>query len=119
MREGDSGVTRSNVEGKPDLVKYLSPLVVKRFGAYMLKHQKQEDGKLREGNNWRKGWAETWWNESLLSSKFRHLLDEWLISDGYPDEARDDEEEALCAEMFGTMARLHNILHKKYIEEHK
>jgi hypothetical protein len=119
MREGKSRVTRSSLEGKPELVKYFSPLVVKRYGEYMLKHQTQEDGKPRAGDNWRQGWNEEWWNDSLIDSKMRHFLDEWLIHDGYPEEARDDEEEALCAEMFGSMARLHNILHKKYEERNR
>lgn len=111
--------TRSSLVGKPQLIKYISPLVIKAFGEYMLKHQTQEDGKLRDGDNWRHGWDSKEWNDGLPDSKMRHFLDEWLIHDGYELEARSDEVEALCAQMFGTMARLHNILHKRYIDKRK
>lgn len=114
MRKSKSGSTRSSIEGKAEIVKYFSPLVLKAYGEYMLKHQTQEDGKRREGDNWRKGWNDQDWNDSLIDSKLRHFLDEWLIHDGYEKEARSDEVEALCAQLFGIQARLHNILHKKY-----
>lgn len=119
MRGGGKDSLRSNLEGKAELVKFLSPLVLKRYGEYMMKHQITEAGEKREGDDWKKSWDQDWWNDTLIDSKIRHILDAWLIHDGYEFEARDDEEEALCAEIFGAMGRLHNILHKKYVEKHK
>src|SRR5690348_5131587 len=51
----NAGATRDTAEGKPDYPGFLSPLVVKRFGEYMLKHQVQSDGTLRSSSNWKKG----------------------------------------------------------------
>ena len=119
MRSDESGATRSPIEGKAELFKYLSPLVLKSFGEYMLEHQTQEDGQKREGDNWKKGADSKEWNDCLPDSKLRHFLDEWLIHDGYEKESRSDEVEALNAQLFGTMARLHNILDKKYRDKYK
>jgi len=55
MRQFDSGATRSNDDNKPDYEGFLSPLVIRRFGEYMVKHQIQEDGKKRASDNWQKG----------------------------------------------------------------
>lgn len=104
MREFETGATRDTADGKPELAKYLSPLVIKRFGEYMLKHQIQPDGQKRTGDNWKKGMP----LDSYLDSGFRHFLDWWLIHDGH--EGREDIETALCALLFNVQGYLHEIL---------
>ena len=51
-REFPSGANRSDDSGKPNYIGYLSPLVIERFGRYMLAHQY---GGQRTADNWKKG----------------------------------------------------------------
>jgi len=109
MRKFKGKTTRSPITGKAQYVKFMSPLALKAYGEYMLKHQTQENGEPREADNWRDAWDDKEWNDGLLDSAFRHMHDWWMINQGY--EGREDEVEALCAIMFGVQARLHNIYH--------
>jgi hypothetical protein len=102
QRVFDTGATRSPLANKPQYEGYLSPLVLKRFGEYMLKHQTQADGQRRDADNWQKGIPPA----SLMDSKTRHDMDVWLHHRGYSDAATEPMEEALCAVMFNTMAML-------------
>jgi len=102
MRTFDTGATRSPLADKPQYEGYLHPLVIKRFGEYMLKHQTQADGQRRAADNWQKGIPP----DSLMDSAWRHLLDVWLHHRGHPEEAAEPLEEALCAVMFNMMALL-------------
>lgn len=102
MRTFDTGATRSPLANKPQYEGYLNPLVIKRFGEYMLKHQTQADGQRRDADNWQKGIPP----ESLMDSAWRHFEDVWLHHRGYPDAAVEPLEEALCAVMFNMMAML-------------
>jgi hypothetical protein len=104
IRTFKSGATRDTAEGKPVYHKYLSPLVIKRFGEFMLKHQKQSDGTLRDGDNWKKGFP----LDSFVDSAFRHYLDWWMEHDGF--KSREGLEDALCALMFNAMGYLHETL---------
>jgi hypothetical protein len=106
MREFETGATRSNVEGKLQYEGYLSPLVLQRFGQYMLEHQTQEDGKMRAADNWQKGMT----LESYMDSMWRHFMDVWLDHRGYPDLVNEDLEDALCALMFNVMGYLKETL---------
>jgi hypothetical protein len=108
MRTFDTGATRSPLGDKPQYEGYLNPLVIKRFGEYMLKHQTQADGQRREPDNWQKGIP----RDSLMDSAWRHLLDVWLHYRGHPEEAAEPLEEALCAVMFNMMALLLHELRK-------
>lgn len=113
MRTFDTGATRDTAEGKPDYAGYLSPLVIKRFGQYMMKHQKQADGQVRPSDNWKKGIPVA----VYLSSKFRHFVDTWSAID--KDAAAvyaPDIEETLCGELFNTMGLLHEILKRSLRE---
>lgn len=98
----DTGATRSPLADKPQYEGYLNPLVIKRFGEYMLKHQTQADGRRRDADNWQKGIPPA----SLMDSKMRHDMDVWLHHRGYPAAATEPMEEALCAVLFNTMALL-------------
>lgn len=106
IRTFDTGATRSPLADKPQYEGYLNPLVIKRFGEYMLKHQTQADGQRREPDNWQKGIPP----ESLMDSKMRHDLDVRLHHRGYHTAAVEPMEEALCGVLFNTMALLLHTL---------
>lgn len=107
MRVFETGATRSPLVGKPSYMGYLSPLVLERYGCYMLAHEVQEDGQRREAGNWKKGMPPGTYLDSLL----RHLMDWWLIQEGYPERARTpDLEEALCGVLFNVCGALHEAL---------
>jgi len=105
MREFDTGATRDDDVTKPDYEGYLSPIVLERYGQYMLKHQQQADGNIRASDNWQKGIPSMVYIKSLL----RHVVDVWLWTRG----RNLDIEEALCAVMFNTMGLLFELLMKK------
>lgn len=102
MREFSTGATRDTNEGKPDYAGYLSPLVIKRFGQYMLEHQVQADGKRRSSSNWKLGMPQ---NE-YISSMFRHFMAVWSKYENGGSGIEND----LCALMFNVMGYLHEEL---------
>lgn len=79
MRQFKSGAIRSSNDGKIEYYGFRHPLIEKSFGEYMLRHQVQEDGKLRSSDNWWKGWDK----EVSLQSLIRHLEDLTAIHAGY------------------------------------
>ena len=72
----------------------------------MHRHRHQADGKLRAGDNWQKGMPTDDYMDSLL----RHVMDVWLHHRGYPERAREDLKEALCAVLFNAQGLLFNTL---------
>ena len=106
MRTFESGATRDDDEHKPAYVSYLSPLVLKSFGEYMLGHEVQSNGERREPGNWKNGMP----RQAYLESLFRHMMDLWLWNDGFEDEAREDLVEALNAIIFNAQGYLHELL---------
>lgn len=104
MRTFATGATRGGNDRKPDYAGYLSPLVIQRFGAYMLKHQRQADGIMRASDNWKKGMPRGDW----FSSGFRHFHDWWLEHEGHG--SREGLEEALCGLLFNVQGYLHEVL---------
>ncbi len=109
IRSFDSGATRDTAEGKLDYVKALSPLVLRRYVQYLDKHRKQSDGSYRDFDNWKRGMNQ----EVYHSSGGRHFFDTWLLTEGYVPEDNHgpvDLENALCAQLFNLMGRLHEIL---------
>ncbi len=107
-RDFPTGATRSPLGDKPQYEGYLSPLVIKRFGEYMLKHQTDSAGERRAADNWQRGIP----LDSLMDSKWRHDMDLWLHHRGHPDEAVEPLEDALCAIIFNTSAYLLQVLSK-------
>lgn len=101
MREFETGANRSEVAGKPDYEGYLSPLVIERFGRYMLSHQETPAGP-RASDNWQLGIPQSEYIKSLQ----RHNLDLWLLHRGYKGVYTQDKGEALCAIMFNSMGYL-------------
>ena len=101
MREFETGANRSEVAGKPDYEGYLSPLVIERFGRYMLSHQETPAGP-RASDNWQLGIPQS----EYIKSRQRHNLDLWLLHRGYKGVYTQDKGEALCAIMFNSMGYL-------------
>jgi len=106
IRVFDTGATRSPLADKLEYLGYLNPMVLKRFAEYMKKHQIQSDGQRRTADNWQKNIP----LESLYDSKTRHFFDVWLYARGYESEMTEQIEEALCADIFNTMAILKRLL---------
>lgn len=111
VRVFSSGATRSPLGNKPQYEGYLNPLVIKRFGEYMLKHQIQANGERRAADNWQQGGGIP--KESLMDSGWRHFQDVWLHHRGYEKEAAEPLEEALCGLLFNTMAYLKHVLEER------
>lgn len=109
MRTFPNGATRDTDTNKADYRGYLSPQVLKRFGEYMLKHQVQPNGALRDSDNWKKGIPQ----KEYLSSLLRHVVDLWRALEGtgsglpLSDEATQD---LLCALLFNVQGLLHERL---------
>lgn len=109
IRTFQTGATRDSDLDKPDFEGYLSPIVIKRFGEYMLRHQIQPDGSKRGSDNWQLGITK----EAYIKSAWRHFLDFWLFHREY--KGRDDIEEALCAILFNIQGYLHELLREKLV----
>ena len=106
MRTFETGATRDENTTKPDYAGFFSPRVLKRRAAYMHAHRIQADGRLRASDNWKKGIP----LDEFVSSLLRHVVDVWLLHQGYDGEATQDIEDALCAIMFNAEGYLHERL---------
>lgn len=109
MREFEGGATRSDDTEKLQYARFFSALVLKRRAEYMNKHRKQEDGKLREPDNWKNGIPVT----SCVDSLARHMQDILLWNDGYEAVMVEDIQDSLCAVMFNCESILLTLLNKK------
>lgn len=109
IRQFDTGATRNRDEDQLDYHGFLSPLARKRYAKYMHEHRRQADGSLRASDNWQKGIP----TESYCSSLVRHVTDAELHQDGFPEEARDDLETALCAVIFNAQGWLFELLKER------
>lgn len=107
MREFETGATRDSDKNKPDYEAFLSPLVIERFGQYMMKHQVQADGQIRSGDNWQKGIPK----DAYMKSGWRHFFDWWKEHRGLG--SREGLEDALCAILFNVQGYLHEHLKNK------
>jgi hypothetical protein len=121
MREFKSGATRNSDVGKNDYDGFLSLPVIQEYGNYMTKHRKQADGKLRDSDNWQKGFGDKHY-DVCMKSAWRHFLDFWAIHRGYKRiDSIDGHEitliEAGCALLFNIMAYLHILLTKSEVEK--
>ena len=105
MREFETGANRSEVAGKPDYEGYLSPLVIERYGLYMMSHQQTPAGP-RASDNWQLGIP----LQEYIKSLQRHNLDLWLLHRDYRGAYSQDLEEVLCAILFNSMGYLHELL---------
>jgi len=112
MRQFETGATRSDDNSRPLYTGYFSSLVIQRFGEYMTRHRKQEDGSMRDPDNWQKGMP----IPSYLDGMFRHFEHFWLRVKGYPvndPKAEPSIEDDLCAIIFNAQGALHAFLLKR------
>lgn len=105
MRTFESGATRDSDDGKIDYEAILSPLVIQRFGEYMLQHSTLPDGSKRSGDNWQHGFG----LDVTLKSLWRHHVDVWSLHRS-AQQHTIEMEEALCAVLFNAAAYLHQLL---------
>jgi hypothetical protein len=105
IRQFDTGATRDVDTTKPDYEGFLSPLVIQRFGQYMHKHRQQQDGSLRDSDNWQRGIP----RDAYMKSGWRHFFDWWALHRGHPANETDIEE-ALCALLFNAQGYLHEAI---------
>lgn len=117
MREFKNGATRNSDIGKNDYDGFFSPLVVEAFGNYMNSHRTQADGKLRDSDNWQKGFGDEHF-KVCMKSLWRHFLDFWAIHRGYKRIDKMDGHEVTIIEagnamLFNIMAYMHIYLVKK------
>ena len=103
-RKFPTGATRSDDSAKPNYIGYLSPLVIERFGRYMLEHQY---GGQRSADNWKKGIT----RQAYIESAFRHFMDLWLAHEY--NEVGPAEQNALCGLLFNFQGYLHELLREK------
>ncbi len=110
MRTYAGGATRDDGENKPEFAGFLSPIVLRRFATYMLKHQMQADGKKRSADNWKKGIP----RRDYLESLYRHFFDVWGTVTEDDDKhlilTEKGLEEALCAMLFNVQGLLREVL---------
>lgn len=104
MREFETGATRNSDTGKLDYEGFLSPVVLEAYAEYMNRHRTQEDGKLRDSDNWQKGFPQ----EVYMKSLWRHFMDVWKEHRGIETEA--GLEAALCAVIFNAMGMLYELI---------
>jgi hypothetical protein len=81
--------------------------VIERFGEYMNKHRKMEDGSLRDSDNWQKGIG----LDVYMKSSWRHFFDIWKEHRGIP--SKEGLQDACCALLFNIMGYLHETLKEK------
>ena len=104
MREFETGANRNHDDDKLDYEGFFCPLVVEEFAKYMHKHRVQDDGNVRDSDNWQKGIPK----DAYMKSGWRHLHDWWLEHRGH--ESREGIKDALCGVIFNAQGYLHEIL---------
>ena len=103
-----TGATRSPLADKLQYSGFLSPIVLKRYAEYMHKHRLQENGELRDADNWQKGIPDA----SALDSMLRHTMDVWLHQRGFEKEMTETLLESLCAVIFNASVMILNLERK-------
>lgn len=104
VREFSTGATRDDHEQKPDYEGYLSPLVIERFGQYMMTHQQTPTG-LRASDNWQLGIPK----EEYIKSLLRHVVSAWQAH-----RRGETNYEAWCGIFFNAQGYLHESLKYDY-----
>ena len=107
MREFSTGATRDTDEDKLDFEGFFSPLVLHRYAEYMHTHRIQSDGKLRDSDNWQKGFGSEHF-DVCMKSAMRHMFDMWSEHRGLP--SREGMDAAINGVLFNLMAYQHQRL---------
>ena len=107
LRTFASGAARDTDKGKLDYEGFLAAITKKRFAEYMHKNRnvgqcEQFPNGFRPSDNWQLGLDP----KETLKSLIRHVEDVHLIIDGWPEEARESLQDALCAIIFNAQALL-------------
>ena len=114
MRKFKSGATRDTIEGKPQYHGYFSPAMFRLFGEYMLKHQRQANGKMRGCDNWKRGID----LDIYLDSLWRHFMDFWeYMEGGQPKDRKTGEAVCWKDAAAGVLFNLQGIIHEKIKKE--
>lgn len=111
IRQFDSGATRDTNIGKLDYEGFFSPIVLKRYAKYLHKHRVQNDGKLRDSDNWQGMFGEKHY-DICMKSAWRHFMDWWLEHRGY-NISENGIEDAMMGLLFNVMAYSYKILKDK------
>lgn len=113
VRTHESGATRSSVEGKYEIARFLDSRVLKRYAQHLHEHRIQPDGTLRDPDNWKKGQPLQWYMDGLS----RHWLD-LLELHQHGESVRPETgqqvtlEETLCSIVFNAMGYLYEVQRK-------
>jgi hypothetical protein len=94
-RAFETGATRDTDNGKLDYEGFISPLVVRAYAEYMHRCRTRNvpaGQTLRSSDNWQRGIPQEVYAKSLI----RHVLEFWLINDGF--EAKDEKGQVLTLE---------------------
>jgi hypothetical protein len=116
IRTFPTGATRDSSGGKPDYEGYLAPLVLQRFGEYMLEHQVQANGIIRSSDNWQRGMP----RGVYLSSLLRHVIGTtttpglWALHRSRQDGK--EIEDALCAIIFNAQGYLLELIRARTVK---
>jgi len=113
MRTAPTGATRDTLDGKKEYFKFFSVPVLHAYAEYMHKKRFQNDGTLRDSDNWQKGMPRDWYADSMG----RHFMDIMLHHQGYPEMAEEDLRTALTALLFNVQAYLHEVLIGRSVKE--
>lgn len=114
IRTFDTGATRDTDDFKPDFEGFLSPLVMHRFGEYMVKHRVQTDGTIRPSDNWQKGIPRS----VYIKSAFRHFFEWWTAHrNGGGGAVAELLEDSICALLFNAMGYLFEVLNERNVQE--
>lgn len=105
-----TGATRDTDAGKLDFEGFLSPLVLERYAEYMHQHRMQTDGKLRDSDNWQRGFGEHHL-DVCMKSAWRHFMDMWMEHRSLP--SRENMDSAICGLLFNVMAYYHHLLKER------
>lgn len=105
MRKFSTGATRDTDLGKFDPAGFLSPYALHAFCQYMHEHRLQNDGRLRDSDNWKRGMPVGEYFKSLV----RHVFDVWHCMEGTGLE-RGGLTDALCAVLFNAQGMLHELI---------
>lgn len=101
LRTFETGATRDTDQSKYDYEGFISPEVVRAFGAYMDFNRHLPDGSLRASDNWQKGIPQ----DVYMKSAMRHFMDWWLHHRGR--KTTEGLEWALLGLMFNLQGYLH------------
>lgn len=111
-REFKTGANRNSDFGKLDYEAFNSPIVDWYYAQYMHSHRMLEDGTLRDGDNWQKGFPV----EVITKCLARHYKDYHLTTRGIKVTEKGKEmklEDILCGIIFNAKAHLLELLKDK------